>query len=96
MNYDETFAKRDKLIIKADSITENYLELATELLEKSTNFLHTSSVVYSDIDSDGITFEFWINDYDFTQGKSQILISKEILDKNINSFLRKKKLKILK
>ena len=62
MNYDETFAKRDKLIIKADSITENYLELATELLEKSNNFLHTSSVTHTDIDSDDITFEFLIND----------------------------------
>ena len=96
MNYDETFAKREKFIIKADAITEHYLELAIELLEKSSNFSNYSKITHADIDYDGVTFEYWIDCCEYRNGKSSYLVSKEVLDKNIVSFLRKNKLNKIK
>ena len=96
MIYEVIYKKREVLIDKADSITEQYLELATELLDKYSNFGNYSVITHTDIYDDGITFEYWIDCCDYTQGKGCILVSKEKLDKNIENFLRKKKLKLLK
>lgn len=95
MNYDQTYSRRERLIEKVDKISADYLDLATELLEKSSNFEHTSQVTNIDIMYDGINFEYCINDYDYSSGKGSYFISKEILDEKIVKFTRKKKLALL-
>jgi len=92
MNYDETFEKRSKLIIKADSITEQYLELATEILNKSGQFGKYSSIIHENIEDDGISFELWLDQCDYTAGRGSYFVSKQLLDMKIEQFLRRKKL----
>jgi len=92
MNYYEAYCEREKLIEKADVITESYLYLAYELLNESDDFLNTSSIVHTSIGHGGICFEFWVNSDDYSCGRDSFFVSKEVLDNNILKFIRKTKL----
>jgi len=93
MSYDELMDNRQILIDEADDLMKNYVEIADKLYRKAAG--EFAGVISMDVNYDGISYEYYIDYYDFTAGRDHFYVSKEELEERIEKHLRNKKLKKL-
>lgn len=96
MNYSEDLKKHYKLVRKADKVMKNYQRIADDLFSEATG--KYASATRIDIEEDGIHYEYYIDFYDFSKGRSDYFVSKEKIESLIETYKlkeRKEKLKKL-
>jgi len=90
-NYDELIKKRFELIDQADALMEEYVEIADKLYSKETG--KYAGLIRMNINLDGIEYEYWIDNWDYSNGRDYFHISKEELEEHIVKHTRNRKLK---
>jgi len=93
MNYLEQFKKRDELIAQADDIMNIYVRIADHLYTSRKDYSKYSSVIHMDISENGISYEYYYDNWDYTAGRGNFFVSKEELEALVDQYLRKEKLK---
>jgi hypothetical protein len=94
MNYTEQLKKRAEYLEKADDLIEIYTRIADELYRKHIS--KYSSTTRIDIDESGITYEYYVDNWDYSAGRDTFFVSVKTLEENIEKYLRKEKLKKIK
>jgi len=95
MSYSEDLKKHYKLVRKADKVMKIYQRIADDLFSKATG--EYASATRIDIEEDGINYEYYIDYYDFSKGRSNYFISKDKIESLLETYKRKeRKEKLLK
>ena len=95
MSYSEDLKKHYKLARKADKVIRVYQRIADDLFSKEAS--QYASVTRIDIEENGINYEYYIDYYDFSKGRSECFISKDKIESLLETYKRKeRKEKLLK
>lgn len=88
-NYLKDLEKRYKYERKADKAMRIYIKISDDLYSKHVGGY--ASVTKMDIDEDGITYEYWVDYYDFSKGRDYFFISKEKIEGLVEEYKRKER-----
>lgn len=94
LNYEDSMKKRIELIQEADDLMREYIRIADKMYSKKAG--KYAGLLHRNVNHDGIEYEYYIDNWDYSAGRSYFYVSKEKLEENIEKHIRKEKLKKLK